>query len=621
MPGIFGGIGCRPECLNVIRREHSAIWGEIECHSVDGAMLGGHAHTPARSVWTTARSTLFAVDGDKAIYEGAHRFAEEGAPELFRIDSSRLTLLTGCRGNVAALDLKSGSCFLAVEPLGAYPLYYSRVAGGLMFSSLLRPLARALSYVAPLELDQIAIIELLQADYMLAGRSHFRGIRRLMPGQTVKYDQDSESLVLSEASDLWSASEGGAGARTAELCWERLQQAVHSCFDDSADTALMFSAGWDSRTLLAAMRAHPGLDRLVCYVHGDLQSRELAIAGRICRDLEVRFTAEPLVSEVYSAERLEHVFARTESVDVNWEQASRILKGFGVGCITSGVYGEVLGGHYGSVMLMRGIRQLTGLASELIPRPRRPSPQGSIDLDRLVGPLTRRNQKRPFHLRPEVWEQDPLIVKKIESDVRAELQRLVRRGVRDDDALVEAFITEHRGAQYASAQMRSCRANVDVAMPFTDVPLARLASAICHHDKVVNSLNRQMLRKYAPKLCAYPTSATLVPASWPISTQEASRFVRRSYERTRWQLYSMTNGAVSFPHFGWWQFEFLSDGEVFHSILDSLQADLWDRAAVAQRIDANSAGASQTRRRSESSLLLQDMLRMAGVDLALRSMA
>jgi asparagine synthetase B (glutamine-hydrolysing) len=562
-------------------------------------------------------SFIFAVDGDRALYEAARGFTTEGKPAPFSVDAHGLKLAAETMGSVAVVASTPGRWLLATDALGTYPLYYSKLGGGLLFSSLLRPLARALSRVVTLEPDLTAILEMLQADYALSGRSHFRDIRQLMPGQVLAYEPVSGSFALSETSDLWTGFATGNTERIAAAYWERLQQAATRCFDDHSDTGLMFSAGWDSRTILGAMQAHPGYDRVVCYTHGDPRCRELAIVGRMCRELGLRHVTRPLAAEAFALDHLERAFARTESLDGQWAQASQTLADMGVGCITCGLYGEIIGGHHGFIRLLRGYKQLTATAAELAPRLGAPSRQVA-DMGLLASLLSKRYHRKPLCVRRELWAEHPSMLDEMLAEVRTDLARLAERGVRGNDALAEAFMTEHRHSQYAASQIRSCRANVDIAMLFADHECMRIATAVPLHTKFVNRVDRAMLKAYAPQLARYPTAATLVPAGWPTISQEASRLVRRTYERGRWRLHSATRGSVPAPHFGWWDFEFLRDGKLFHTILDDLRLDIWDKQAVARRIDANSRNVATMNWRSESSLLIQDMLRMASVDMMLR---
>ena len=625
VPGIFGGVGCPPACLEALSRDHSAIWGETHPLSPGGGALGGHAHGGARAAYRLPDGTCFAVDGEAAIYVAARDVAErwkEQKNALFSLDSEGCSTSARCKGNIVLVDPISGAWFVAVEPAGAFPLFYTRAAGGLLFSSLLRPLAGALALIGGVRPDMTAIVEVMRKDYMLAGRTHFEGILRLLPGQILRYDPELDRMRVSETSDMWvgvDRSPESTPDREAELCWETLDDALGRCLVDDQRAALMMSAGWDSRTLLAAMagRFEPG--SLLCYSHGDLESREMAITSRIAEVSGMPLRREPLTADEFAPENLAQGFPRIENAAFpEWQRAGEILADLGVTCVTSGVYGEVIGGHYGSVTLHRGMRKITALGSELI---RRRHPQQDLTPLNLpvVRDLVRIGQpEKPWFMAQDTWEGIPTLQEEMDADLEGDLSRLIDRGILTSEQLIEAYLTEHRAAQNISAQPLSCRANVDVTLPFADRELLRMGGRLPMGLKIQNSLNLQMLGNHAPRLAAPPTAATLVPASAPIVVQEASRLVRRIYESNRWRLHFASRGGLSQPRTGWWQLEFLRGGAVFAAILDDLRMDIWDRGEIRKRIADNAANRATLDWRSPTALLAQHMLRISTVDRMLR---
>ena len=324
------------------------------------------------------------------------------------------------------------------------------------------------------------------------------------------------------------------------------------------------------------------------------------------------------MSEVYALDRLGEIFARTECLHVDWARAGGILAEMGVTTVTSGVCGEVMGGHYTVVNFQPGAKRATALLSELVPG-RGAGPVGApTDFPFLETLLRRRHMRSPLGIRPELWRGLPDVEAQMEGGVQADLLRLQQRGVEGTAKLTEAYVTEHRGSQYVAKQPLSYRGETDVSMPFADRALLNYATALSPSAKLLNSLNREMLRKHAPEPCSHSTAATLVPASWPIAAQETSRFTRRLYEHGRWRLNSLTRGVVPHPQFGWWEYGFLRDGTVLNAMLDDLRADLWDKAAVRSRIAANTNRTGANAWRSETSLLAQQLVRMTSIDLMLR---
>jgi hypothetical protein len=185
MPGIFGGYGCRPELYETLRRHIEGIWGECESVSLPNGFLGGHAFGDASALHVTSGGYDFAVDGERELYRNARRFAQNNEPALFRFQGNKLELGVSCKGNVAIVDQDHQILHLATELTGNFPLYFTEVDGGLLFSSLLRPLAK----VVEARTDPIGTIEFLWDTVNYEGRTCYKEIRRLMAGQHLVLNQ------------------------------------------------------------------------------------------------------------------------------------------------------------------------------------------------------------------------------------------------------------------------------------------------------------------------------------------------------------------------------------------------------------------------------------------------
>jgi hypothetical protein len=584
MPGIFGGVGCSPALCEALRRECSSPWTDGEGVHLAGGLLGGHAFGTNRAVYAMTPDLHFAVDGEASLYRNAETFIQQGNPTLFQMSAGKAELTRACQGNVAVVDTASRTWSLAAEWTGTFPLYYTDRSDAFVFSSRLRPLAR----VVGAAYDPMGITEFLLKRYILAGRTHYRGIRRLLPGQVVTYEPDHQRLRVCEMSSLWvgAESDGLDGTRFAsEAVWDALQKAVWECLEPEGKHALMMSAGWDSRLLLLAMLERLGPHALLAYSHGDLHSRELRITEAVCRALRIEWRREPLDDALFDLDLLQRGFDRMETVIFpEWHRAGLLLADEGVRCISAGVYGEVLGGHYGPPMLLRGGKKIAAVAAALLGRASSLACRSTDAMQNVYDFLRYRELSKPWSLSRTFWEGLSSPAEAMNADIATALQRLERRGITTAEQLVEAFIAEHRGTQTINAQILSCRATVDIAMPFCHRDLLLLAGRLPFATKVHNSLSRKILQLHGPDVLRFPTSATLVPAGMPISLQEASRACRRLLDKGLWKLYFVTRGRIGPPHRSWWNFEFLRNGEALCSLVDDLKSDIWDKEALRRSI-------------------------------------
>src|SRR5690606_18372164 len=372
---------------------------------------------------------VVAVDGEVSIYSRVESVSPSRS-DLFQISSNVLNLSDTCKGNVAVVDLNANAWHLAADWAGIFPLHYTRQGGGFLFCSRLRPLAQVIGA----EPDFIAITEFLNRGYLFGHRSFFRGIHRLLPGQSIAYFADRDQLVVSETSTAWVGRANDRPAKRAlyvEMAWEALNEAIRACIGRDLPQALMMSAGWDSRMLLAALAGQVDPENLLGYSHGDPNSRELRLARSILESVGVSSRQEPIDDTVFDLDLLAQGFERIENVTYpNWHRDGRLLAERGMSSVSAGVYGEVLGGHYGPAMLLVGRRKVASVAKDLVVPTlnkefRRVDDAVSLLRSRLSA------SSKPRVLKDEVWNALDKPLETIEADLEASIKRLQKRGIRE----------------------------------------------------------------------------------------------------------------------------------------------------------------------------------------------
>lgn len=580
MPGLFGGIGCADSHVYARLRDHFRdIWGKCESLEGHGWAIGGHAFGAKAAVFEANRC-CYAIDGAYSTYTQGANDSSQFSHD-FHLDDRVVRLGATFIGNVALIDPASQTLHLALDSSGTFPLYLTYYGGGALFSSHLRPLAR----VTRTAVDDIGLLEFVRTGFTFAGRSTFSQIRRLLAGQSIRYDAVSGVAEVQELSRAWAGTQAADPPDAiVDASWRLLGKAARQAMPTGERIGLMLSGGWDSRTLLAALCAHAPGD-LMCYSHGDPDSRELKIAARLASACSADWRWEPIDSRVLDLQDLQQGFRRVENVVFpHWHRAGRLLAQMSITCATAGVYGEVMGGHYGPSMLMSGGRRtMTAVANSLFQGPRT-SHRGTAAQKSAESLLRAKRLRRHWYLEREFEESISSTLERINADVDADLTRLRQRGVPSGDRLVEAFMAEHRGSQYINAQLLSVRADVDVALPFAMPELLDFVSTVPISLKMHNSLNLHVLRRHAPRLLDLPMAATLVSAKRPLFLQEASRLARSAYEHGRSALSELARGRVRPPRLGWVNFEFLRSGEVLRHLVDDLRCDYWDRDALERRL-------------------------------------
>ncbi len=572
MPGICGALGADKERCRTLWQEFSKPWVGCDFMEFPGGFMGGHAFGSASAIHTFNQSYHFAVDGEASIY--SFMASQENGNGPFRTSSLGCSELTElCKGNMVKVDLRSRVCRLETEQTGTFPLYYTLGSdGGLLFSSRLKPLARVIS-ASP---DWVGISEFVTKRYTFHRRTHFQNVFRLLPGQTILYELDSGQLTIQEPCITWVGNKVDyPGEVDIEVLWDGLRTAVSRCFDTKMRHGLMMSGGWDSRLLLCAMLEQLGNHNVVAYTWGDSRSHELQVAKQICQATGVQYIVEPLDDTLYEPGCLERIFNRIENVLFpQYHRASEQLSGIGVRSVSAGVYGEILGGHYGPAMALAGMRKALAVGAALIGIP---VLFNSFERLRFPGVA-----KKPWFIKKAAWAGMHDASREMTNDIEAVWRDLEQIGIKNREQLIEAFMALTRGSMLINQQALSCRTELDVALPFIDLSLLRLSSQIPQCVKIHNAINRKLLQRYRSPLLQFATGATLIPASMPIFTQEASRVIRYLRDKVFVKVNKFTKGSITLSEIS--GFDFLRKGEALNKILEDLRSDIWDRDAIEQSI-------------------------------------
>ncbi len=309
------------------------------------------------------------------------------------------------------------------------------------------------------------------------------------------------------------------------------------------------------------------------------------------------------------------LFQRCETVmDPLWHLSAQRLAGEGVTCITAGVMGEVFGGHLRRGE-DRGPRQkIKYFASRVLLSRRSEESSKGDDLRETVRLIKRGFDRRPWYVKKDSWHSLRGITEAIEGDIESELQRYRERGIASADQLFEAYMAEHTAAQWWGRQMLTCRATVDVALPYADREFLTIASRTRISAKINNRLNRKVLKAFAPKLLRCPTAAILLPAYFPLIAQEATRLIRWGIERMWSHLYYKSRGKIGPPRMEWRSFPALRKGAPLLRLVDDMRLELLDKPAVRRCI----ADMAELRNRIDPAELGDQLLMIYTMELMLR---
>jgi len=154
----------------------------------------------------------------------------------------------------AFLEVEKKKLYLARDPFGVKPLYYSLQKGKFVFSSEIRPIQRLL----PDSLDRQHLSELLRLRYVPSPDTIYKNIKKVRPGHIVEVDLDSDFLRIKEfpfvdgaRDDLSSMSFMEASKQYGDM----LETAVQKQLMSDVEVGVLLSGGIDSALIAQKARS------------------------------------------------------------------------------------------------------------------------------------------------------------------------------------------------------------------------------------------------------------------------------------------------------------------------------------------------------------------------------
>lgn len=612
MPGLFGGCCTDAAALVSLEAEFEKAVGLCVMGRAPGLLLGAHGFAHDKPTWRISDSLTAAVDGDHSWYAPSFQ-RDEASEAIVTAAAKGWPVVLKKAGNVAVANADHGSLYIASDWSGSFPLYYSITDNGLLFASLLRPLCRTIGATP----DLAGIASLFKYGHQIGQRTIAQNVHRLLPGQCLSYSREMGEARILESSRAWADEANRnqpTGRELLDQVWQAAIEALPRLETPYSALGLMMSAGWDSRTLLAAWLAGHPAESITTYTHGDVKSRELRIVGEIAQGLGVSHFVEALAESVFDPLSLQATFKGTEAIQFpHWNRAASVLNTHGITLATAGVYGEVLGGHYGPAMLHTGMRKILSVGASVagIPTSTRASdPESALSQTARIVP----DRAFPWIGSDQFNDVREELLIAHRADVRGTIKRLQERGIEAIDALIEAFVAENRGSQLITSQLRCMRDVVHVSLPFCDHRFLKMVAGVPLAVKVHNRLNQRLLRRFAPELLQYPSAATLTSSASPIWVQEGSRLVRRLVEKGQWKVHRARPNYVDRPRNGWLNFDYLKKSQALQAIRDDLRSPLWNYRRMDERLHRFATGTETM----SASTFAETMLRAYSVELTFR---
>lgn len=470
-------------------------------------------------------------------------------------------------GNSIKYIISKESISVKNDILGSMPIYYFTSKDLCVVTNNLADIRKIVS-ITP---DSVGIFQFLSKAYTVGSRTLYENVYQLRPSSVleIKYNSSEIYNTINSLDSPWVNKEIiNIEECVAELSnrWKHLSKRLDGY-------QLMMSAGWDSRTMLSGVLS-AGCN-VFGYSHGDVRSRELAIAKKICKDVGVEHNTFTLSEDTINLNLLENMLMDCDTcMFPHWRVAAQNAANNGLIGLAGGIFGGIMGGHYGIISILNKKDQYKAMFSYLAKINssfRSHDKKNSIEAAKRY--LLNVPKKGSWALSEEFNSLiTASLADKYREDVSNILDEYIDAGTSDLHNIIERFQVEHKGRQYMNCQINVSLPLVRVINPFADEEILRMAVALPIESKLHNKINIKLIKELYPSLLKYPMAATLVPAAYPMVIQEISRGIRKAYEGCN--LVINKNKEL---HLGWNNFSFLIKGKLIPDIIESLNASIWNK--------------------------------------------
>lgn len=259
----------------------------------------------------------------------------------------------------AIWDAREQSLFLARDPLGIKPLYYSQENGILRFASQVKALQAVTRSKEPDPAGQVGFLlwGSVPEPYTL-----FRSIRALPPGHTMLVKRDAKPVISCFADVAQTLADGEQKVVEVDaakhILHEVLRESVEAHMVSDVPVALFLSAGLDSCTIAALVSEIPGAQPKALTLGFD-QMRggpldESALASQVASQYGIPFHSEYIGRTAFASEHdaLLHAMDQPTIDGVNVFFVSRMAHQAGYKVALSGLGGDEIFAGYNSFQLV-----------------------------------------------------------------------------------------------------------------------------------------------------------------------------------------------------------------------------------------------------------------------------
>jgi len=494
-----------------------------------------------------------------------HQTHESGDFELFfgeRKDSKTVDFSTPINGTSITFSVADKKLAVRSDLAGAEPVYFRISNSSILFSNRLENLVDI--SVRP---DWNAIHCYLAFGYTLGESTFFLGLQQTLPNQSLEVNTES----LEMANKVSDVTPQPVNTETLASNGRKFAKLLNNIMLSYNPMALMLSAGWDSRTLLAP-RTSP---ITVSYTHGDTSSRECTIAKKISGSVRADHYFKDVKGMVIDINLLDEMLElHGHCLWPIWHLSSKFIAEKFSLPIASGVIGARLGGHNGFPTVGSRFQKMFNSLHLISPK--------IVSQEKIINDI-KKSMTAPENFwftsdkGSQIFRQTaPCTTKKIHDTLDNYLKET------DDFSFgIEKFNYDHVSRQYMMKQPSMAKPFEGYYSPLSHPELLKLVYDVPFKQRVQNRLSRSVIAELNAGLLEFPMAATLAKAKRSILIQELSRIFRILFEKTLFKL------NKNRPNLGWFNYEHLYSSDFFETTINSLKSDIWSKERMLKTISSN----------------------------------
>lgn len=451
--------------------------------------------------------------------------------------------------NIAIRIKETGTIYLANDPGGLLPLYYTKDERQFYFFSHLYLTAQALQS----QPDYLGILTKLLLGYTLGSRTVFSSFHRLNAGEILIFHQESGQIVFHYPEVYFNHYEDYQDDLD-ERVWQVLNQPFQNLAKQYQSFGVMLSEGFDSR-LVAGLAKNAGFE-LFTFTHGTRATRGAQITFRLAKLLSSQHQFDDLESGLPAdAVTLRKQLLLCDNFSVPyWINGSEYFPKTGVDVVSAGTaLDSSLGGHVfykpsGSIFDAVAQRYTEILGQDIgLLRPayiERLSEKllnvfrQSLDMERALSVIQSR-----FH--PDTVSLFEAAIFSIKDELENEVERIKSTGSSLPSQVLQRLFFENRARKYSFGQERTIHINNRIVVPSYEPIVMRLLSSIHPRYKLHHKLYLRLFKKYLPDLSAIENGGYRLSLRYPRLILETSRFVAKYQEKHLISRFLLSHGKSS----------------------------------------------------------------------------